>query len=118
VDGKAHLIGAVLDRTALAAQGSVRQHPALSSSADGPGKQPSAVARVDKEVHTWKEGEGILIDDTFEHEVYNDSDGRRVMLIVDIRRPMGPLSHAVSRLSLRSKRNWSLQFLKMSGDDI
>jgi hypothetical protein len=40
------------------------------------------------------------------------------MLIVDIRRPMGPLSDAVSRLSLRSKRNWSLQFLKMSGDDI
>jgi aspartyl/asparaginyl beta-hydroxylase (cupin superfamily) len=74
--------------------------------------------RVDKEVHTWKEGEGILIDDTFEHEVYNDSDGRRVMLIVDIRRPMGPLSDAVNRLSLRSKRKWSSQFLTMSGDDI
>jgi aspartyl/asparaginyl beta-hydroxylase (cupin superfamily) len=74
--------------------------------------------RVDKEVHTWKEGEGILIDDTFEHEVYNNSDGRRVMLIVDIRRPMGPLSDAVNRLSLRSKRKRSSQFLKMSGDDI
>ena len=69
-------------------------------------------------MHIWKEGEGILIDDTFEHEVYNDSDGRRVMLIVDIRRPMGPPSDAVNRPSLRSKRKWSSQFLKMSGDDI
>jgi hypothetical protein len=40
------------------------------------------------------------------------------MLIVDVRRPMGPLSDAVNRLSLRSKRKWSSQFLKMPGDDI
>ncbi|MFI0774107.1 aspartyl/asparaginyl beta-hydroxylase domain-containing protein [Streptomyces sp. NPDC021212] len=74
--------------------------------------------RVDQEIHTWKEGEGILIDDTFEHEVYNESDGRRVMLIVDIRRPMGLVPDAVNRLSLRSKRKWSAQFIKQSGGDI
>jgi aspartyl/asparaginyl beta-hydroxylase (cupin superfamily) len=74
--------------------------------------------RADKEVHTWREGEDILIDDTFEHEVDNDSEGRRVMLIVDIRRPMGQLSDAVNQLSPRSKRKWSSQFLTMSGDDI
>lgn len=74
--------------------------------------------RVDQEMHTWKEGEGILIDDTFEHEVYNESDGPRVMLIIDIRRPMGILSDAVNRLSLRAKRKWSAQFIKDSGGDI
>ncbi|MER5969540.1 aspartyl/asparaginyl beta-hydroxylase domain-containing protein [Streptomyces sp. NPDC002055] len=74
--------------------------------------------RVDREMHTWKEGEGILIDDTFEHEVYNESDGRRVMLIIDIRRPMGPVPDAVNRLSLRAKRKWSAQFIKDSGGDI
>lgn len=74
--------------------------------------------RVDMEMHTWKEGEGILIDDTFEHEVYNESDGRRVMLIVDIRRPLGPVSDAINRLSLRAKRKWSSQFINMSGGDI
>ena len=74
--------------------------------------------RVELEMHTWKEGEGILIDDTFEHEVYNESDGQRIMLIVDIRRPVGPVLDAINRLSLRSKRKWSSQFIKMSGGDI
>jgi aspartate beta-hydroxylase/beta-hydroxylase len=74
--------------------------------------------RVDQEVHTWKEGEAILIDDTFEHEVYNESDGRRVMLIIDIRRPMGVVPDVVNRLSLRAKRKWSAQFIKESGGDI
>ncbi|HEV2638663.1 MAG TPA: aspartyl/asparaginyl beta-hydroxylase domain-containing protein [Actinocrinis sp.] len=74
--------------------------------------------RVEKEMYTWKEGEPILIDDTFEHEVYNDSDGQRVMLIVDIRRPMAPLPDAVNRLSLRAKRKWSDQFIAQSNGDI
>lgn len=74
--------------------------------------------RVDREIHTWKEGEGILIDDTFEHEVYNESDGRRVMLIIDIRRPMGLVADKVNRLSLRLKRKWSAQFIEQSGGDI
>ncbi|MEU0390135.1 aspartyl/asparaginyl beta-hydroxylase domain-containing protein [Streptomyces chartreusis] len=74
--------------------------------------------RVDREIHTWKEGEGILIDDTFEHEVYNESDGRRIMLIIDIRRPMGLLPDAMNRLSLRAKRKWSAQFIQDSGGDI
>ncbi|MFD7015296.1 aspartyl/asparaginyl beta-hydroxylase domain-containing protein [Streptomyces sp. NPDC059928] len=74
--------------------------------------------RVDKEFHTWKEGEGILIDDTFEHEVYNESDGQRIMLIIDIRRPMGLIPDAVNRLSLRAKRKWSAQFIAQSDGDI
>ncbi|MFG2985022.1 aspartyl/asparaginyl beta-hydroxylase domain-containing protein [Streptomyces sp. NPDC048258] len=74
--------------------------------------------RVDKEIHTWKEGEAILIDDTFEHEVYNESDGQRVMLIIDIRRPMGLVPDLVNRLSLRSKRKWSAQFIEQSNGDI
>jgi hypothetical protein len=40
------------------------------------------------------------------------------MLIVDIRRPMGPVADAINRLSLRAKRKWSSQFIKMSGGDI
>ncbi|MFE9931885.1 aspartyl/asparaginyl beta-hydroxylase domain-containing protein [Streptomyces sp. NPDC005533] len=74
--------------------------------------------RVDKEIHTWKEGEAILIDDTFEHEVYNESDGDRVMLIVDIRRPMGLVPDLVNRLSLRLKRKWAGQFIEQSNGDI
>jgi NAD(P)-dependent dehydrogenase (short-subunit alcohol dehydrogenase family) len=36
--------------------------------------------RVDKEAYSWKKGDGILVDDTFEHEVHDDSDGRRHLM--------------------------------------
>ena len=38
--------------------------------------------------YTWQEGESILFDDSWEHEVINDCAEDRVVLIVDIRRPM------------------------------
>jgi hypothetical protein len=40
------------------------------------------------------------------------------MLIVDIYRPMDPVSDAVNRLSPPAKRTWDSRFIKMSGDDI
>lgn len=36
--------------------------------------------------HFWKEGQGFLFDDTFVHDVRNDSDGIRVVLFIDQRR--------------------------------
>jgi aspartyl/asparaginyl beta-hydroxylase (cupin superfamily) len=44
--------------------------------------------RVKDQIHTWKEGESIVFDDSWEHEVYNKSDSLRVVLIVDFLRPM------------------------------
>lgn len=44
--------------------------------------------RVKDRYHTWREGESILFDDSWNHEVFNESDGVRVILIVDILRPM------------------------------
>lgn len=44
--------------------------------------------RVKDQFYTWKEGEGVLFDDSWNHEVINDSPGERVILMVDIRRPM------------------------------
>ncbi len=43
--------------------------------------------RVGDVVHYWKEGEVLVFDDTFEHEVWNDSDKRRVLLIFDLYHP-------------------------------
>jgi aspartate beta-hydroxylase len=43
--------------------------------------------RVGDRVHSWTEGEVLVFDDTFEHEVWNDSDQRRVLLIFDIYHP-------------------------------
>jgi aspartyl/asparaginyl beta-hydroxylase (cupin superfamily) len=44
--------------------------------------------RVKDRYHTWREGESLLFDDSWNHEVVNESDGIRVILIVDILRPM------------------------------
>ena len=38
--------------------------------------------------HVWREGEAVLFDDSHTHEVVNHSPGTRVVLIVDVRRPM------------------------------
>lgn len=43
--------------------------------------------RIRQERYTWKEGESMLFDDSLNHEVYNHSDGIRVVLILDVMRP-------------------------------
>jgi aspartyl/asparaginyl beta-hydroxylase (cupin superfamily) len=57
--------------------------------------------RLKDQVYTWKEGEGVLFDDSWDHEVYNQCDADRVILIVDIRRPMPQPFDAVNRLVQR-----------------
>jgi len=44
--------------------------------------------RVKDQIYTWKEGESVLFDDSWDHEVHNRSDQIRVVLIVDVLRPM------------------------------
>lgn len=43
--------------------------------------------RVDDEIVTWGEGETLLFDDTYEHEVWNDTDETRVVLLIQVKRP-------------------------------
>jgi len=45
--------------------------------------------RVDDTVTAWKEGEIFVFDDTYEHEVWNETDEERVILLFDFDRPMG-----------------------------
>jgi aspartate beta-hydroxylase/beta-hydroxylase len=60
-----------------------------------PSKDPPRI-RVHDRYHTWKYGEAILFDDTWEHEVENESDDVRVVLIVDVLRPLPPVPHALN----------------------
>lgn len=41
----------------------------------------------DKKYH-WTEEQGVLWDDTFPHKVYNYSDEIRVVIFMDVRRPL------------------------------
>ena len=45
--------------------------------------------RVDDTITAWRPGEIFVFDDTFEHEVWNETDEERVILLFDFDRPMG-----------------------------
>jgi aspartyl/asparaginyl beta-hydroxylase (cupin superfamily) len=48
---------------------------------------------VDGTEARWEEGKTLIFDDTLTHEVWNNSDGDRVVLFIDFSRPMrAPLS--------------------------
>lgn len=44
--------------------------------------------RVADQTCVWKEGEAFVFDDTYEHEVWNNTDEERVVLLFDFNRPM------------------------------
>ena len=44
--------------------------------------------RVDDRTVRWAEGETLVFDDTYDHEVWNDTDGTRVVLLVQFERPL------------------------------
>ncbi len=41
---------------------------------------------VDNEIYEWKEGEGILFDETYKHFVKNETDFKRIILFIDVKR--------------------------------
>ena len=54
--------------------------------------------RVDDQVRTWEVGKCLLFDDTFEHEVRNDTEEVRVVLFVDVDRPSDFVGRWFNRL--------------------
>jgi aspartyl/asparaginyl beta-hydroxylase (cupin superfamily) len=44
--------------------------------------------RVGEEIRHWTEGGSLVFDDTYDHEVWNDTDGQRVVLFLDVVRPL------------------------------
>jgi aspartyl/asparaginyl beta-hydroxylase (cupin superfamily) len=48
---------------------------------------PGCRFRVGNEVREWEEGKLLILDDTIEHEAWNDSEQDRIVLIFDIWRP-------------------------------
>ncbi|ONF97493.1 aspartyl/asparaginyl beta-hydroxylase domain-containing protein [Sphingomonas jeddahensis] len=44
--------------------------------------------RVDGRVVRWCEGETLVFDDTYDHEVWNETEGTRVVLLIQFERPL------------------------------
>jgi ornithine lipid ester-linked acyl 2-hydroxylase len=70
-------------------KGVIRYHLALRV----PEPQENCWIQVDGQRRHWEEGKSLIFDDTFMHQVRNDTDGYRVVLFLDIARPLRfPLS--------------------------
>ncbi len=61
--------------------------------------------RVDQEICVWREGEIFVFDDTYEHEVWNDTEDERVILLFDFDRPMRPWGRFINKVFV-----WALKF--------
>jgi ornithine lipid ester-linked acyl 2-hydroxylase len=63
-----------------------------------PGPDGSCKIRVGNDVGYWKEGKSLIFDDSHPHEVWNDCDSYRVVLFVDVVRPLPFPFSLVNRL--------------------
>jgi len=81
--------------------------------------------RVGDDVRHWEEGKSLIFDDTFNHEVWNDTDETRVVLFVDVLRPLPAPESTINKLIVKAiglspfvldaKRNqeaWEQRFLE------
>jgi aspartate beta-hydroxylase len=75
--------------------GYLRYHLGVKVPKDDP---PSI--RVAGREYVWKEGQGVMFDDSWPHEVINRSREERVVLIVDVPRPLPLLPRLVNNAML------------------
>jgi aspartate beta-hydroxylase len=71
-------------------RGVLRYYLALSMPKDAAGR-PAAVLRVDGVDYRLDDGDAMLWDDTYPHEVWNPSDEVRTVLLLDVWRPGMPV---------------------------
>jgi aspartyl/asparaginyl beta-hydroxylase (cupin superfamily) len=71
---------------------------------------------VGPETVGWAEGEVLLFDDTWQHEVWNDSDETRIVLLVQFERPLRQPGRALARAFLGGIRRSA--FVKEAVDNI
>ncbi len=57
--------------------------------------------RVGEETRHWEEGESMVFDDTYEHEVWNDTDELRAVLFLDVMRPLPRAEAAINRMIVK-----------------
>jgi beta-hydroxylase len=58
--------------------------------------------RVGEDYRHWEEGKSMIFDDTFNHEVWNDTDETRVVLFVDVLRPLPEPESTINRAIVKA----------------
>jgi ornithine lipid ester-linked acyl 2-hydroxylase len=92
--------GAHLSAHRGAYKGLVRAHLGLIV----PEPRSEVRMRVGQQMVHWEEGRCVLFDDTYRHEVWNNTNGIRVVLLIDVPRPFPPWFARVNKLILRAAR--------------
>lgn len=82
-------------------KGIVRTHLGLVI----PGKPGDCRMRVGEDIIQWEAGKAVFFDDTYNHEVWNDSDGIRVVLLIDTKRPYRGLAAKINEFVINSITN-------------
>ena len=75
--------GAVLNPHRDPYAGSMRYHLGLVTPNDD-----ACRIEVDGEAYSWRDGEGVIFDETFIHRAQNETDVERLILFCDVTRPM------------------------------
>ena len=83
-----------------------------------PRQKEACRIRVGSDVAHWEEGRSLVFDDTYPHEVWNDTDEERVVLFVDFARPLrfplSVLNEAVIRVFARTA--WAQEIVENLGE--
>ncbi|HUA11706.1 MAG TPA: aspartyl/asparaginyl beta-hydroxylase domain-containing protein [Solirubrobacteraceae bacterium] len=58
--------------------------------------------RVGDDIRHWEAGRSMVFDDTYNHEVWNDTDETRVVLFVDVLRPLPEPYAKINRLIVKA----------------
>jgi aspartyl/asparaginyl beta-hydroxylase (cupin superfamily) len=82
-------------------RGIVRYHLALKV----PDDRSSCGIRVGGKTAHWIEGSGFFFDDTYQHEAWNRSDDTRVVLLLDVARPVSFPYSLLNRALIRAIAN-------------
>lgn len=74
--------------------GCLRYHIGLSIPKD----TNNCYIEVNNEKFYWQEGEGLVFDDTYVHSVHNNTDEPRIILFVDLERPLGQILGSINHM--------------------
>ncbi len=67
-----------------------------------PGEKGQCRMRVGKAYIYWEPGKAVFFDDTYNHEVWNDTDGIRVVLLIDTIRPYTGIAAKLNNAIIKS----------------
>jgi len=83
-----------------------------------PREKEACRIRVGSEVAHWEEGRSLVFDDTYPHEVWNDTDEERVVLFVDFARPLPFLLSVLNDAVIRvfSRTAWAQEIVENLGE--